>query len=128
MTPSKPKRPTEAELDVLRVLWTRGPSTVREVHEAIRSHRVAYTTTLKTMQVMHEKGLLRRDESKRSHVYHARVGEERTQRQLVRSLLDQAFSGSRPTLLLRALSDRPVAPEELAELRRILREVEKENE
>lgn len=120
MTRSLP-RPTDAELDILRVLWERGPSTVRHVHEALVGTReTGYTTTLKLMQIMADKGLVTRDESTRTHVYTARVPQEQTQRQLLNDLVDRAFGGSATELVLRALSSRPASDEELAEIRRLI--------
>jgi BlaI family transcriptional regulator, penicillinase repressor len=116
-------KPTGAELELLRVLWNRGPSTVREVHEAV-SGRTGYTTTLKILQKMAEKGLVRRDERARSHVYTAACGAETTQRQLVRDLIRRAFGGSPAKLVMQALSEERATPEELAEIRRLLDEVE----
>jgi predicted transcriptional regulator len=114
-------RPTDAELAILRVLWERGPSTVRQVHEVLSRERpTAYTTALKLLQIMTEKGLVRRDESERTHIYHARLSEEQTQRQLVRDLLDRAFGGSASKLVMQALSARRATPEELGEIRRLL--------
>ena len=98
-------KPTDAELAILRVLWERGSSTVRQVHEALADTReTRYTTTLKLMQIMAEKRLVSRDESARTHVYSAAVGQEQTQRELVKDLVDRAFGGSAATLVLRALS------------------------
>jgi BlaI family transcriptional regulator, penicillinase repressor len=115
-------RPTDAELAILRVLWERGPSTVRQVHEALatRERQTAYTTALKLLQIMTEKGLVRRDETDRTHVYQARLSEEQTQRQLVRDLLDRAFGGSSSKLVLQALNARRTSPEELAEIRKLI--------
>lgn len=118
--------PTEAELEILNVLWDRGPSTVRDVHEALASRGTGYTTVLKQMQVMAEKGLLARSEEHRSHVYSARIVREKTQQKLARNLLDRAFAGSAASLVLGALSTQRVPPEELAEIRRMLDEYEKE--
>src|ERR1700759_4127320 len=95
MSRSPLPRPTDAELAILRVLWERGPSTVRQVHDVLaRDRQEGYTTPLKLLQIMTEKGLVDRDERDRTHVYRARVGEEQTQRQLVRDLVDRAFGGS----------------------------------
>jgi predicted transcriptional regulator len=114
-------RPTDGELSILRVLWERGPSTVRQVHEILSRDRPAvYTTTLKLLQIMTEKGLVRRDDSDRSHVYQARMTEVQTQRQLVRDLLDRAFGGSASRLVMQALAARRSTPEELSEIRRLL--------
>lgn len=115
--------PTEAELAILAVLWKHGPRTVREVHEALGREEgkgAGYTTTLKQLQVMATKGLVARDESARSHVYSARVAEGRTQRQLVKDLLERVFGGSAGKLALQALSVKPASKEELEELRRLL--------
>jgi predicted transcriptional regulator len=128
--PSVP-RPTDAELGILRVLWERGPSTVRQVHEVLsRDRPTAYTTALKMLQIMTDKGLVRRDETDRSHVYHARLTEDQTQRQLVRDLLDRAFGGSSSKLVMQALATKRASAEELGEIRRLLdarRDQDKEN-
>jgi len=122
----EPPKPTDAELEILTVLWSRGPSTVRDVHEVIASRKPAqYTTVLKQLQVMAEKGLVRRDESQRSHIYEPARPREWTQRQLAGDLLDRAFEGSAKGLLLGALSARRTSKKELAELRRLLGEYEK---
>ena len=119
-------RPTDAELAILRVLWERGPSTVRQVHEVltVRVGPTAYTTALKLMQIMTDKGLLRRDESRRTHVYEAVVPAEQTQRQLVGDLLDRAFGGSARKLVMHALSTKKASPEEIADIRRLLDDME----
>jgi BlaI family transcriptional regulator, penicillinase repressor len=117
--------PTEAELDVLRVLWDRGASTVREVFDVIaRAKAVGYTTVLKQMQVMHQKGLLARSERFRSHVYEPAVERSVTQRQLAGSILEQAFGGSARGLLQSALAGRKVDATELDAIRRLLDEHE----
>jgi BlaI family transcriptional regulator, penicillinase repressor len=114
-------RPTDAELGILRVLWDRGPSTVRQVLESLNEHRpTGYTTALKLLQIMTDKGLVRRDESDRTHVYEAHHSESQTQRQLVDDLLERAFRGSAAKLALQALAGRKASPEELAELRQLL--------
>jgi BlaI family transcriptional regulator, penicillinase repressor len=114
-------RPTEAELELLRVLWQRGPSTVREIHDALgEAKETGYTTTLKILQKMTDKGLVQRDESERSHVYSAAMEAEKTQRQLVRDLLQRAFGGSPGKLVLQALSEKRASADELAEIRRLL--------
>jgi predicted transcriptional regulator len=126
--PSRPK-PTPAELEILRVLWERGPSTVREVHDLLdRERATGYTTVLKLLQIMTEKGLVMRDESARAHVYAARVPASDTQRQLVRDLLDRAFGGSALKLVMHALSARKASPDEIARIRRMLDEMEGEGE
>jgi len=119
--------PTEAELEILNVLWDRGPSTVRDVHEALASRGTGYTTVLKQMQVMAEKGLLVRSEEYRSHVYAPAIARDRTQQRLARNLLDRAFAGSAAGLVLGALSAQKVSSDELAEIRRMLDEYEKES-
>src|SRR5262245_22587456 len=114
-------RPTDAELAILRVLWERGPSTVRHVHEALAEAReTGYTTTLKLMQIMVEKGLVTRDESTRTHVYEARLGRDETQRQLVSDLVDRAFGGSAAQLVLQAINARPTTPDELQEIQQLI--------
>jgi BlaI family penicillinase repressor len=115
------RKPTDAELAILRVLWDRGPSTVRQVHDVLlRDRPTAYTTALKLLQIMTEKGLVRRDDTDRTHVYHARLSEEQTQRQLVRDLLDRAFGGSASKLVMQALAARRASAEELGEIRRLI--------
>jgi len=116
--------PTEAELEILNILWTLGPSTVRDVHTA-SAKDTGYTTILKQMQVMAEKGLLSRSERYRSHVYEARIAKEQTQRQLARNLVRRAFDGSAKNLVLGALSSQKVSAKDLAEIRSILDEYEK---
>ena len=114
-------RPTDAELSILRVLWSRGPSTVRQVHEALADTRdTGYTTTLKLMQIMADKGLVKRNETARTHVYSAIAGEEQTQRQLVKDLVDRAFGGSAATLVMRALSAEGATDDELREIRKLI--------
>src|SRR3954469_17646871 len=127
MSESKLPRPTDAELALLRILWERGPSTVREVHEALQDGS-GYTTVLKMMQIMTEKGLVVRDESQRAHIYSSRVPQQKTQRQLVADLVDRAFGGSPAQLAMQALSTKKTSPEELAELRRLLDSLEQEVE
>jgi predicted transcriptional regulator len=121
MTRHHVPRPTDAELAILRVLWDLGPCTVRQVHEVLsRERAAAYTTSLKLLQIMTEKGLVSRDERDRSHVYHAKLTEEQTQRQLVRDLLDRAFGGSASKLVMQALAARRASAEELSEIRRLI--------
>jgi predicted transcriptional regulator len=118
---AKLPRPTDAELAILRVLWARGPSTVREVHDAMAGARtVAYTTTLKTLQVMTEKSLTVREDQRGQHVYRPRLAEDETLRGLVTDLLDRAFGGSTSRLVIQALHSRPASPAELREIRRLL--------
>src|SRR5918999_972918 len=114
-------RPTDGELSILRVLWERGPSTVRQVHEVLSRERpTAYTTALKLLQIMTEKGLVRRDETDRTHIYHSRLTEEQTQRQLVRDLLERAFGGSASKLVMQALAAKRASAEELGEIRKLI--------
>jgi len=121
--PNEPPKPTDAELEILTVLWSRGPSTVRDVHEIIAARKPAqYTTVLKQLQVMAEKGLVRRDETQRSHVYQPARSREWTQKQLAGDLLTRAFDGSAKGLLLGALSARRASKKELEELRRLIDE------
>jgi BlaI family penicillinase repressor len=126
MKKSQLPRPTDAELAILRVIWQRGPSTVRDVWEQLSPEQgTGYTTVLKIMQIMCEKGLLTRDESDRSHVYRAARSEGQTQRQVIRHLLERVFSGSAPKLVMQALAAKRATPAELAEIRRLLDEMEK---
>ena len=125
MTDRQPPRPTDAELAILGVLWERGPSTVRDVHEELnRDGATGYTTILKMLQIMTEKGLVVRDESERAHVYESRYGEQKTQRQLLTDLADRAFGGSAAKLVMQALTARKTTPEEIAHIRRLLEEME----
>lgn len=121
-----PPRPTDAELAILRVLWRRGPSTVRQVMDELNQHQpTGYTTVLKMLQIMTEKGIVEREEVGRHHIYEPVRSESETQRQLLDDLLDRAFNGSARQLVLQALATKPAAPEELAEIRRLLDELEK---
>jgi predicted transcriptional regulator len=124
--PRELPRPTDTELAILRVLWERGPSTVRQVHEALSHGRdTGYTTTLKLMQIMSDKGLVTRDESSRTHVYTTRLSQDQTQRQLVSDLMDRAFGGSAAALVMQALSAHPATTEELEEIRKLIEAHEK---
>ena len=125
--------PTESELAILRVLWQQGPATVRAVNEVLNDppppadppqRPIGYTTTLKLLQLMAEKGLVTRDESQRSHVYSPAVAEERTQKSLLRRFVDATFGGSRSELVLRALGDGQATPAELAEIKRLIEKLE----
>ena len=123
---TEPPRPTDAELEILTVLWSTGPTTVREIHSVISRRRQAqYSTVLKFLQIMSEKGLVRRDEKQRAHIYEATRPREWTQRQLAGDLLERAFAGSAKALLLGALSARKATKGELAELRKLLNEYRK---
>lgn len=119
-----PPLPTDAELDILAALWRLGPSTVREIFEALGKNS-GYTTTLKQMQVMTEKGLLVRNERFRSHVYEASIPKERTQQELAGDMLRRAFGGSAANLVLGALRAQPASEADLVEIRRLLKEFEK---
>lgn len=118
-------RPTDAELAILRVLWERGPSTVRQVFEALSVDRdLGYTTALKMLQIMHEKGLVQRDDSDRTHVFAASQTQIQTQRTLLDDLLDKAFGGSSMSLVMQALATRKASREDLAEIRKMLDQAE----
>ena len=122
----KPPRPTNAEFQILRVLWQRGPSTVRDVHDALdRTKPVGYTTVLKLLQIMIEKSLVRRDASTRSHVYAATASEAATRRQMVTDLAKRAFGGSTVRLVLHALAATPATAPELDQIRKLLDEKQK---
>ena len=119
-------RPTVSELAILRVLWEQGPSTVRQVQEALSKVKpTGYTTALKLLQIMTEKGLVRRDESQRTHVYSEAQPERQAQKQLTRDLIDRAFGGSAAKLVLRALDSRTASPDEIAEIRELLDKMER---
>jgi predicted transcriptional regulator len=123
MSKAAPPRPTEAELAILRVLWDQGPCTVRRVHSVLAEGRsLAYTTTLKMLQIMTAKGLTTREAHGQQHVYRARQAEHVTQRRLVRDLLERAFAGSTSKLVMQALASKRVSPAELREIRRLLHE------
>jgi predicted transcriptional regulator len=122
--PKNLPRPTDAELQILQSLWTHGPSTVRQVHERL-GLPTGYTTVLKLLQIMAEKGLVTRDVSTRTHVYAAAQPAQRTQRQLLQNLLDKAFAGSAASLVLQALAARRASPQELRQIRALLDSFEK---
>lgn len=124
MSANEIPRPTDAELEILNVMWGLGACTVRQVHETLSQHRnMGYTTILKLMQIMLEKGLVSRDDSQRSHVYRARQKEQTTQRQLLTDLVSRAFGGSTEKLVLQALSAKKASKGELAEIKRMLNEL-----
>jgi len=124
MARSKSSRPTDRELTILRILWDNGPSTVRQVNEAMnKDEDTGYTTTLKLMQIMTEKGLVLRDESDRQHIYEPAFSEEKTQKQLVGDLLERAFCGSAEKLVMRALSAKKVSAKELTRIKKLLDEL-----
>jgi len=127
MPDKKLPRPTEAELEILQVLWTTGSASVRQVNEALHSARgVGYTTTLKLMQIMLEKGLLLRDSSKRTHIYRAAVAQQDTRQNLLENFVDQAFGGSAMDLVLQALGSHRATPEELEEIKALIEKLENE--
>lgn len=120
-----PRRPTQAELGILRVLWE-GPRPVREIHKILNERKpTGYTTVLKLAQIMTEKGLVERDESARPQIYRARYSRQRTQRQMLRDLVQRAFGGSVKALVMQALAGRKTAPEELAAIEKLLDRYEK---
>jgi len=126
MKKSRSPQPTDAELSILQVLWAKGPSTVRTVWETLAPEQnVGYTTVLKLMQIMADKGLVKRDESARSHVYEAAFSQSRAQRDVVRRVLDRVFGGSGPRLAMQALSSAKATPQELAEIRKLLDQIER---
>ena len=128
MVDRQPPRPTDAELAILRVLWERGPSTVRDVHDDLNRHSATgYTTVLKLLQIMTEKGLVIRDETQRAHIYEARHSEQKTQRQLLSDLADRAFGGSAAKLVMQALSGRKANSDELNAIRDLLDRLEGES-
>jgi predicted transcriptional regulator len=123
---ASPQKPTAAELQILQVLWERGPSTVRDVHQALKEEKaLGYTTVLKLMQIMTAKGLLRRDEQQRAHVYEAEQPAEKTKRQLAADVLERVFDGSARELMLHALASQRSTRKEIEELRSLLDEHER---
>ena len=127
MVDRQPPRPTDAELAILTVLWERGPSTVRDVHDELNLHTpTGYTTVLKLLQIMTEKGLVVRDEAQRAHIYESRYSEQKTQRQLLSDLVDRAFGGSAAKLVMQALSGRKANWDELNLIRDLLDRLEGE--
>jgi predicted transcriptional regulator len=123
--PSQPPKPTAAELEILRALWRHGPATVHQVQPVLeRGDRVTYTTVLKLLQIMTEKGLVTRDESSRPHVYRAAVPESQVKRRIVTDMLDQVFEGSAMGLVVQALSAKPASPDELRQLRALIDQIE----
>jgi BlaI family transcriptional regulator, penicillinase repressor len=120
------QKPTASELEILRVLWSRGPSTVRDVHEALAQTKdVGYTSVLKFLQIMTAKGLVRRNETQRAHVYEAGLPAEQTKRQLAVDMLQRVFEGSASQLMLHALAGRKTSREEIEELRQLLNDHER---
>ncbi|MEZ4826817.1 MAG: BlaI/MecI/CopY family transcriptional regulator [Bacteroidia bacterium] len=118
-------KPTNGELEILRILWDHGPSTVRFINDMLSTDKeVGYTTTLKLMQIMYEKGLLERSRDGKTHIYHALVSEEEAQRQLLDRFLDTTFQGSAMKLVMQALGSHRTTPEELDEIRRFIDDLE----
>jgi predicted transcriptional regulator len=127
MTPS-PQKPTASELEILRVLWVRGPSTVREVHAALSEKKsLGYTTVLKLLQIMTTKGIVRRNETQRAHVYEAELPAEQTKRQLAGDMLQRVFEGSASQLMMHALAGKRTSQEEIEEIRQLLDEYERKS-
>lgn len=126
---SKSVKPTEGELEILQILWKNGTATVRDVHEELAQYKdVGYTTTLKLMQIMHEKGLVKRDESMRTHVYQAAVNKEKTQKHLLAKMIDSLFGGSSTQLVLQALgnSEHNLSAAELEEIQKLIDNLKKQ--
>jgi predicted transcriptional regulator len=122
---NKLPKPTESELEILQILWQNGPSTVREVHDVISEKRkTGYTTILKLMQIMHEKGLVERDESSRAHIYAPQIQEADTEQSLVSDLMDRVFGGSAEKLVMRALESKSAGKEEISQIRSLLDQLE----
>jgi BlaI family penicillinase repressor len=117
-------KPTEGEMEILQVLWKKGNSTVREVHETIDKKDSGYTTTLKLMQIMHEKGLVDRDTSSKTHIYRALISQEKTQQQLVKKMIDNVFNGSAARLVMQALGNKTASKEEIDLIKEYLKKVE----
>lgn len=126
MSTGKQLKPTESELEILQFLWSRGIATVREVHEELAKVKdVGYTTTLKLMQIMHEKGLVKRDESMRTHVYQPSVNKEKTQKHMLTKMIDSLFGGSSTQLVLQALGEQKASEEELKQIQTLLDNLKK---
>jgi BlaI family penicillinase repressor len=127
MAATKYIKPTESELEILQVLWTRGLASVREVHEELALTKdVGYTTTLKLMQIMHEKGLVKRDDSVKTHIYQAAVSREKTQKHLLGKMIDGLFGGSSTQLVLQALGNHKASAQELEEIQHLLNNLKKQ--
>lgn len=127
MAQQKNTKPTESELEILRVLWEKENATVREVHEVLAASKdVGYTTTLKLMQIMHEKGLVSRDDSSKTHIYQPIVSKEKTQKHLVGKMIDNLFSGSPAQLVMQALGNHKTSKDELEEIQQLLNSLKKQ--
>jgi len=125
---TKPIRPTESELEILNILWAKGPSTVREIHEVLEQNKEAgYTTSLKLLQIMHEKGLVSRDTSSKTHIYTAAIPQDKVQGQLVKRFIDNVFNGSASQLVMQALGTHKADAAELEKIREYLDKMEQQN-
>jgi len=120
-------KPTEGEMEILQVLWQKGLCTVREVHEALDKKDSGYTTTLKLMQIMHEKGMVERDTNQKTHIYKAIVNQDKTEKQLVNKMIDNVFNGSAARLVMQALGNHSASADEIEEIKKYLEKLEKEN-
>lgn len=120
-------KPTESELEILQILWQKGTASVREVHEVLsKTKEAGYTTTLKLMQIMHEKGLVKRDASVKTHIYQPAVSREKTQKHLLGKMIDSLFGGSPTQLVIQALGDHQASPSELEEIQKLLDSLKKQ--
>ena len=120
-------KPTEGEMEILQVLWQKGLCTVREVHEALDKTDSGYTTTLKLMQIMHEKGMVERDTNQKTHIYKAIVNQDKTEKQLVNKMIDNVFNGSAARLVMQALGNHTASADEIDEIKKYLEQLEKNN-
>ena len=120
-------KPTEGEMEILQVLWQKGLCTVREVHEALDKKDSGYTTTLKLMQIMHEKGMVERDTNQKTHIYKAIVNQDKTEKQLVNKMIDNVFNGSAARLVMQALGNHTASADEIDEIKKYLEQLEKNN-
>ncbi|RZL18115.1 MAG: BlaI/MecI/CopY family transcriptional regulator [Pedobacter sp.] len=118
-------KPTEGEMEILQVLWQKGLCTVREVHEALDKKDSGYTTTLKLMQIMHEKGMVERDTNQKTHIYKAIVNQDKTEKQLVNKMIDNVFNGSAARLVMQALGNHSASADEIEEIKKYLEKLEK---
>ncbi|HUP11886.1 MAG TPA: BlaI/MecI/CopY family transcriptional regulator [Niastella sp.] len=127
MATTKTIKPTESELEILQILWKKGNASVREVHEELlQTKEAGYTTTLKLMQIMHEKGLVKRDDSIKTHIYQAAVSKEKTQKHLLNKMINTVFGGSPGELVMQALGNHKASAEELEEIQKILDNLKKQ--
>lgn len=120
-------KPTEGEMEILQVLWQKGLCTVREVHEALDKKDSGYTTTLKLMQIMHEKGMVERDTNQKTHIYKAIVNQDKTEKQLVNKMIDNVFNGSAARLVMQALGNHTTSADEIEEIKKYLEKLDKNN-